>query len=291
VKKAEQQEKPTLLAVLAHPDDETFGVGGTLALYARRDVAVHLICATRGESGEADQEFLEGHESMADMRVSELQCAAEVLDLNGLHFLDYRDSGMQGSPDNQHPRSLVSAPLEDVATKIAEKIRLIRPQVMITFDPVGSYKHPDHVAVHLATVKAFDLAADPTFLCEYPPYQPQKLYFQVIPRTLLRIAARVLPLFGQNPRQLGRNKDIDIVSLVEEDDSPIHAKINYRRVAGIKDTAITCHASQIEGGLVRGAPVYWLLRWFASNDNFTRAYPEPESRLREKDLFAGIEFH
>jgi N-acetyl-1-D-myo-inositol-2-amino-2-deoxy-alpha-D-glucopyranoside deacetylase len=71
--------KPVLLAVLAHPDDETFGMGGTLALYARRGAEVHLICATRGEVGEASPELLEGFASVGERREYELRCAAEML--------------------------------------------------------------------------------------------------------------------------------------------------------------------------------------------------------------------
>jgi len=69
-------QKKVLLAVLAHPDDETFGMGGTLALYARRGVEVHLVCATRGEVGEMDEKFMRGFATVADRRVDELRCAA-----------------------------------------------------------------------------------------------------------------------------------------------------------------------------------------------------------------------
>ena len=94
-----------LLAVLAHPDDESFGMGGTLALYAQRGVEVHLICATRGEAGMMDAEHLQGYTSTADKRETELRCAARILGLREVHFLDYRDSGMPGSADNQHPQA------------------------------------------------------------------------------------------------------------------------------------------------------------------------------------------
>ena len=119
-------DKQVLLAVLAHPDDESFGMGGTLALYAQRGVAVHLVCATRGEAGDVAPELLEGFDSVADRRVSELRCAAGILGLSGVHFLDYRDSGMPGSPDNQHPQALVMAPLDEVAAKVAGYIRQLQ---------------------------------------------------------------------------------------------------------------------------------------------------------------------
>jgi LmbE family N-acetylglucosaminyl deacetylase len=95
-----------MLVVLAHPDDETFGLGGTLALYAMQGVKVHLICATRGEVGTVAPEFMEGYSSIADLRVDELLCASELLGLEQVHFLDYRDSGMEGTADNEHPKAL-----------------------------------------------------------------------------------------------------------------------------------------------------------------------------------------
>src|SRR3990170_8940136 len=171
-----------LLAVLAHPDDETFGTGGTLALYARLGVEVHLVCATAGEVGEAPPD-LKGFASVGEMRKSELRCAAQTLGLTQVHFLGYRDSGMPGSPDNLHQQALAAAPLEKVAHEVAALIRRIRPQVVITFDPIGGYRHPDHIAIHNATVQAFNVAGDPT---QYPgygtPFQPQKLYFSVFPK-------------------------------------------------------------------------------------------------------------
>ena len=100
--------KPTgrrLLAIFAHPDDETFGPGGTLALYARRGDEIHLICATRGEVGEAPPD-LKGFASVGAMREDELRRAASVLGLKAVRFLGYRDSGMPGSPDNHHPQAL-----------------------------------------------------------------------------------------------------------------------------------------------------------------------------------------
>src|SRR5512136_1210059 len=152
------QQSLTMLVCLAHPDDETFGMGGTLALYARRGVQVHLVCATRGEVGEVDQELLQGFSSVGERRESELCCAADILGLAGVYFLDYRDSGMPGTPDNQHPNALAAQPIDEVASRLVNYIRRLKPQVMVTFDPIGGYRHPDHVAIHQATVRAFELA-------------------------------------------------------------------------------------------------------------------------------------
>ena len=170
-----------LLAVLAHPDDESFGMGGTLALYAQRGVAAYLVCATRGEAGSMDADCLDGFNDISERREFELRCAAQELGLTEVHFLGYRDSGMPGSPDNQHPQALVAAPLEEVVAKVAHYIRLLRPQVVLTFDPIGGYRHPDHIAIHQATVRAFQTAGDPAmYPDDLPPYQPQKLYYHTI---------------------------------------------------------------------------------------------------------------
>src|SRR5512140_280651 len=188
--------KHTLLAVLAHPDDESFGMGGTLAYYASQGQAVYLVCATRGEVGEVAPEMLDGFGSIAELRESELRCAAGVLGLAGVFFLDYRDSGMTGSPDNQHPKALAAQPVEAVAAKVAHYIRQLKPEVVLTFDPIGGYRHPDHVAIHNATVHAFELAGDPGFAPDdLAPYAPKRLFFHVYPKRLLRWAVRVLPLF------------------------------------------------------------------------------------------------
>ncbi len=278
-----------LLAVLAHPDDETFGMGGTLAYYAQRGVQTYLICATRGEAGGMEENCLDGFDSVAARRESELRCAAGVLGLKELYFLDYRDSGMPGAPDNQHPNALINAPQQEVAEKIAHLIRQIRPQVLITFDPIGGYKHPDHIAIHRATVQAFYLAGDERFVDGLAPHQAAKLYFHLIPKGFLKTAIRVLRLFGKDPRRFGKNGDIDLVTLVEEGDFPIHARIRYGSAYEKKQIASRCHESQLDGALMSNPIARWINRLFASSDAYLRAYPPSSSKFLEKDLFEGID--
>jgi LmbE family N-acetylglucosaminyl deacetylase len=148
----------TLLAVFAHPDDESFGPGGTLAKYAAEGVAVHLICATLGEAGESDTPELGECEDLPCRREQELRCAADILGLAEVHLLGYRDSGMAGSPANQHPRALMQADPDVLAEQVADLMRRLRPQVALTFDPFGGYGHPDHIAMHRAL--ALDRTAD-----------------------------------------------------------------------------------------------------------------------------------
>lgn len=281
--------KPVLLAVLAHPDDETFGLGGTLALYARRGVQVHLVCATRGEVGEMDERYLRGFDSIAARREAELRCAAAKLGLSSIHFLNYRDSGMPGSPDNQHPRALCAQPLEQVAGEVAESIRLLRPQVVLTFDPIGGYRHPDHIAIHNATVRAFQLAGDADFSGSQglATFKPAKLYFQTMPRAMLRLAVAAMRLAGRDPSKFGKNQDIDLASIAAVS-FPTHAVINYRQVAAVRDDASACHASQGGQGMVSGV-FATIRRWFASRETYMRAEPRPIDGHIERDLFEGLD--
>ena len=147
----------TLLAIFAHPDDESFGPGGTLAKYAYNGVAVHYVCGTRGEAGTVDPERLNGYPDVGALRTAELMCAARVLRLAGVHFLGYRDSGMAGTESNSLPESLHAAPLDEVASRIIEHIERLRPDVIITHDPFGGYGHPDHIKLHRATLRAYEL--------------------------------------------------------------------------------------------------------------------------------------
>lgn len=280
-------DKLILLAVLAHPDDESFGMGGTLALYAQRGVEVHLVCATRGEAGDVEPDCLEGFESVGARRVYELRCAAKILGLTGVHFLDYRDSGMSGSLDNQHPNALCAASIEQIAEEIAEYIRELRPQVILTFDPLGGYMHPDHIAVQQATLRAFELASDGRLNSNLPPYQPERLYYHVFPKGFLRFGVRLLSLFGHDPRKFGRNQDIDLLEVVNRGDFPVHASIDVSQVQSAREQASACHASQL-GGMPLVGRLNWILRWFNRREYFMRALPVPDEGLRERDLFAGL---
>ncbi len=278
-----------LLFVGAHPDDETFGIGGTLAQYATSGVKVYYACATRGEVGTADVDSMKGFMSVGDMRWTELECAAKVLGLTEVIHLGYRDSGMDGSPDNHHPASLAMAPPEQVAGKIVRAIRDFRPEVVITHDPLGGYRHPDHIAVHRATLAAFKMAGDSS---KYPetgtPFQPYKLYFNVFPRGWLKLAVKIMPLLGQNPHKFGRNRDIDIASLVETK-FHTHARIRLDHTSiALRNEATACYKSQLGGGPPRKG-LFRLINIFAiQQDCYMRAHPEAKERLRETDLFTGV---
>jgi len=281
-------DKKVLLSVLAHPDDESFGMGGTLAYYAEQGVAVYLICATRGEVGEVAPEYLKSYQNIAELREAELRCASAHLGLAGLHFMDYRDSGMLGSPENDHPDALIGAPVEKVATEVASLMREIKPDVVLTFDPIGGYRHPDHIHIHQATVKAFELVGAENFEDGLPPHKPAKLYFHTISRRFLRVAVRMARLFGKDPTKWGKNEDIDLTTLAIED-YPVHAKIRYPKVEKRKTAASACHASQ-GGGRFVNPLIAWILRLFAgtATDTFMRAYPSVNGNEIETDLFDAV---
>ena len=279
-----------ILSVLAHPDDESFGMGGTLAKYASEGAKVHLICATRGEAGEVDPEYLAGYDSIAALRVDELNCAVEALGIEHMHLLPYRDSGMSGSVDNEHPEALINASLEEVAGQIAVYIREFKPQVVLTFDPVGGYRHPDHIFINRATTLGVELAGDPVINSELPPYHPARLFFHTIPRHFIRFNVRLLNFLGKDPKKYGKNQDIDLTQLAE-DDFPVHTRIDYKRYAAKKIVASECHASQGGRGLTR-RPIR-LIAWLLggrSRDQFMQAHPPiDENAVRMKyDLFSGI---
>lgn len=280
--------KQTILAALAHPDDESFGMGGTLAYYASKGHPVYLICATRGEAGMMDPEHLGNFKTVSEKREAELRCAAQTLGLKEVFFLDYRDSGMPGSEDNQHPNAQINHPVEEVAGKVVKYVRKIKPDIVLTFDPIGGYRHPDHIHIQQATTMAFEKSGDASYLPEIgPPHKPLALYYHVFPRWFLRVMTRIMPIFGKDPRKWGRNKDIDLKALAEVY-FPTHAKINISPVAEIKREASACHASQ--GGIqMRRGLMGLITRVFGERESFMRAYPPVTGKMKVvDDLFEGI---
>ena len=279
-----------LIFVGAHPDDESFGLGATLAHYALQGVKTYYACATRGEVGTVDPKFMDGFDSIGDMRWAELACAAEALGLAGFMHLGYRDSGMPGSPDNQHPQALAAAPLEEATGRVVRVLRDLRPQVVVTFDPIGGYKHPDHIAIHNATVAAFKAAGQAAQYPEAgPAWQPQKLYYQVFPRGIFKAAVRVLPLFGRDARRFGRNHDIDLVDLAAVD-FPVHARLSVGAEALERGRAASaCHKSQLDSGPSTNGLMGLLFRLMPRGEVFMRAEPAVAGKApRETDLFAGV---
>ena len=281
----EENMTKTLLAVLAHPDDESFGLGGTLALYASKGYDVYYVCATLGEAGTVDEEYLKGFKDTAEMRTNELMCAAKELGLKEVFFLGYRDSGMPGMEDNKHPNAQINAPIEEVAGRVVKYIRKLKPDVVLTFDPIGGYKHPDHIHIHKATVLAFANSDNASFYPEAgDPFKPQALYFHVFPKGLLKAAVRLMPLFGKDPTKFGRNGDINMKELAEVS-FPVHVRVNVRSVEDAKRKAGECHASQ--GGMqMRRGIMGFVTKLIGEREDYMQAFPPVgEAFKRKSDLF------
>ena len=104
----------TLVAVFAHPDDEGFGCGGTLAMLAENGAKLTLVCVTNGDVGEISDPSLASPETLSEVRQQELYSAMRVTGIFDIRFLNYRDSGMANTPDNEHPESLNMAPAHQV---------------------------------------------------------------------------------------------------------------------------------------------------------------------------------
>ncbi|HET9914462.1 MAG TPA: PIG-L family deacetylase [Anaerolineales bacterium] len=276
----------TILAVLAHPDDESFGLGGTLALYAQKGYDTYLVCATRGEVGMVDDEHLNGFRDIAELRTAELERAAKILGLKDVYFLGYRDSGMPGTEENKHPDAQINHSVDEVAGKVIKYIRELKPDVVLTFDPIGGYRHPDHIHIHQATVLAFEKADDASFHPEAgSPFKPRALYYQVFPRSFLKWMTRLMPLFGKDPTKWGTNGDINLKELAEVD-FPVHVRVNITPVAEIKREAGAQHASQGGVGMRRGL-MGFVMRVFGEKEDYMRAYPPMESGRHRiaNDLF------
>jgi LmbE family N-acetylglucosaminyl deacetylase len=168
-----------LMAVLAHPDDESLGMGGTLARYASEGVETSLVTATLGQSGRyrgiPPGEGHPGAEELGRIRERELRAAAAVLGIRELALLGYLDQHL----DRADPHQAIA--------RIAALVRRVRPQVVSTFGPEGGYGHPDHIAISQFTSAAVVAAADPSFATagDAPPHAISKLYYMAWPASAL----------------------------------------------------------------------------------------------------------
>lgn len=231
--------RKTLLALFAHPDDETFLAGGALARYGH-DPAVRVVlgCATRGEAGVVHDQTAGIPEDMGRLREEELRCACRVLGIEELRFLGYRDSGTEGSPDNDHRDAYVRADPAEVVERILDLFRAFRPQVVLTFGPDGGSGHPDHLAIHRHATVAWECAGDPQGCPDLAADAPRKLYYAAMPRSLRRQILQVLWERG----------------LIEEPPEPTQYGIPPEQITTVIDVApfvearfraLHCHRTQV----------------------------------------------
>ncbi len=280
-----------ILIALAHPDDESFGLGGLIGKYVAEGVDVYLICTTNGDAGTIDPEYLQGFDSKAALRLAELDCAAQVLGFKEVFTFGYKDSGMMGAAENDDPESswyVWNNRPEELTDRVIRVMREVKPQVVITFNKYGGYGHPDHIAIQRAATEAFNKAGDPAYAIDgLPPYQPQKLYYISIPRLMVQIGILRARLKGENPEKMGRNHDIDMIAIARHAE-PSHVKVDIKDYLETWQLASACHASQ--GGGMGSTIPRWLQNLISSKQGLTRVYPPPSAdKLDEEDLFSHVQ--
>jgi mycothiol S-conjugate amidase len=281
----------TLLAVHAHPDDESSKGAGTMARYADEGVRTVIVTCTGGEAGEILNPAMDQPgmlERMPELRRQELAKALEVLGVSAHHWLGYRDSGMADSEANGHPDAFANADLDEATGRLVAIIRQERPQVVLTYDESGGYPHPDHIRTHEVSVAAFDAAGDPERYPEAgPPFQPLKLYYHAAftRRRLEAIHAAASARGIQTPFA-------EWLKRWEEDegrDPVVTTQVDVARWLGRRRDALIAHATQIDPNSF----------WFAVPDEVVaEVYPWEDFTLarslvptgeHETDLFAGLD--
>jgi N-acetyl-1-D-myo-inositol-2-amino-2-deoxy-alpha-D-glucopyranoside deacetylase len=281
------KEPLTLMAVHAHPDDESIGTGGILAKYSGEGIHTALVHCTRGELGDIqDPSFVPPEPGMAleDIRMLELDNALSVLGVQTSYYLGYRDSGMAGNPNNDNPASFAQVNTEEASRRLANIIRQVKPQVIVTYDEKGVYGHPDHIMTNVITIKAFFMAGDADIRTHDgdspPPWQPAKLYYIAIPLERLQRLSSI-----RNERQPDRRQTSTIVGTPESD---ITTVIDVSDVLDLKFKAIFCHKSQIgQGHYFRHLPEDLVRRMFG-HEHFVCVHGRQPSPEKETDLFAGL---
>lgn len=262
---------PSILAVLAHPDDEVFGCGGTLSRYASLGARVTVACATRGEAGKVTDEALGVVADVGALRELELQRACAALGVEPPVFLGYRDSGRLERFRKDDALALANADPLEVEARILDAIEETRPQVMLTFDPHGIYGHPDHVAIHRATTAAFFSSGSRV------DRAPRRLFYSSMPVATMRQYQALIgrgPLFGLEPAQYGISEDsvavrMDVMAFRPQKEAAIRAhrsqvgpSSSFGGAAAAEALELRYATETFSLGAVRGPVASWPLRGF-----------------------------
>lgn len=266
----------TLVSFHAHPDDESIGTGGTLAKAAAAGHRTVLVFGTRGEHGEVDDGFLDDGESLGERREQETMRSAEILGVSRVEFLDYVDSGMMGTPQNDGERSFWTAPVDEAAEKLAAILREEQADVLTIYDSDGGYGHPDHIQVHRVGVRAAELAGTP------------RVYEGTMNRDDLR-------RFVQAAIEAGAVSADDVPDVSEAStfgrpEAEITTAVDIREHLATKRASMAAHASQIsETSFFLAMPddafeASFGTEWFIRRDGPRRSGEAPF----ETDLFDGL---
>lgn len=285
-----------VLAVYAHPDDEVFAFGGTLALLAERGVRVVLAVATGGEEGEVVNPDLRDKVNLAELpaiRQQEQACAQRVLGIDEVVRMGYHDSGMAESAANRNPNAFVNVPPDQVIGAIVTLIRRYRPQVVITFDETGGYGHPDHIAVQAATRHAFQRAGDPdAYRGRGEPWAPLKLYYPVLAQRMIR-EVRDAYLTRGLPFRFGSGLD-EVDTAVTEQTVPgypnevITTIIDVSATIDRKLDAFRCYATQMQPDFFYFTAPQDVVRGPLAREYAMLIETQVQTELPEHDPFEGI---
>lgn len=223
----------TIFLVHAHPDDESIATGGVMLRASQEGHRVVLVTATRGEEGEIhNMDEASVRPRLAEVRTDELRRACEILHVDRLEFLGYRDSGMAGTPANDNPASFHQAPLHEAAARLADLLREERPEVVVTYTSDGIYGHPDHVKAHHTTVAALDLL-------EREGWRPAKFYLQAVPRSFIAQMMEQAQKAGIDTSTMGMANRIMGIP-----DEEITTQVDVRDLVEQKRAAFAAHVSQ-----------------------------------------------
>ena len=281
-------QQRSLLAIFAHPDDESYSAAGTLATYASQGVEVRLICATKGEAGMISSPELAYRDNLGAVREEELRDACRAMGIHRPHMLGYRDSGMAGTKENRDPQALIMASPEEVIGKLVNLIRQLRPDVILTFDNQGIYGHPDHVAMSKYTEEAFQASGDPK---RYPeqltddvePHAPQRLFYVALPQSRVEALAKTIP-----PELRPDDEDINVENIGTPDED-VTVEMDIDAMYETKREAIACHRTQQKPRDFFNRLPEDVRRKFFSKEHFTQALPPLQQGTRYADLFEGLE--
>ncbi|UYP20940.1 N-acetyl-1-D-myo-inositol-2-amino-2-deoxy-alpha-D-glucopyranoside deacetylase [Rhodococcus sp. Z13] len=285
-----------LLLVHAHPDDETLTTGGVIARYVSEGVEVTVVTCTLGEEGEViGDEWAQLTADRADQlggyRIVELTRALGALGVDRPRFLGgaghWRDSGMAGTPSAENPRAWVNADPEEAVEALVAVIRETRPHVVVTYDPVGGYGHPDHIAVHERVTAAVEAAGTEDYPAAGAPWTPAKVYWTVTERSALE---RGLAEMGELPEGWRRPEPGELPSVPDEQVTTV---VDVRSVLDAKRTAMAAHATQVL--VAPGGEQFALSNLVAQpvfdQEHFVLVRGERghvDATGREDDLFSGI---
>jgi len=240
-------ERRCLLAVHAHPDDESSKGPATVARYHDQGVHTVLVCCTGGEEGDILNPAMdrpEVRENIEEYRRKELEAATTIIGYDEVIMLGYRDSGMPESEANRRPDSFAMAPLEEAVGRLVEIIRRVRPQVIVTYpDEQSRYPHPDHLRVHEISVLAFDAAADPAAYPELgEPYAPAKMYYTVWSVARMRaIHEKFVELGMESPFS-----DERIQRMLQAPEPLFTTAIDVTGYDDVRTEALRAHATQVD---------------------------------------------